>query len=612
MSTDRPPDGPGSGTPVPPRGPSPSAAGSAPSGPVAPGAPTSLPPFLAPDLPTGTASLRRTDPVVAFLLALLLLSAFAGLRDLWDSDEGRYAGVALDMMRANDLVTPRENGMRFVDKPPLLYWMAIGSYRVFGVTPFAARFPDLVAGAAWCAVAFAFAGAWTGRRRAAWYAAFVAATCLGGMGFSRSVTTDMPLSAAVAGALLAAWYGLRSDGWKPRVALGVAVGLGLLAKGALGALLPALVGFTWAALGARWDRVLRLLVSPTAWLAAIAVAAPWYVLMELENPGYLKHFILYEHWGRLSQKGARSFAPAWLYTVTLPGFLIPWTHLLWKARIRNPIEGAWLRGPRAGERFAWGWALSVLVLISIGKSRLYTYILPALLPLVVIAAARLDAILSDPDPRPARRLAWITAVPALLGIPVAILGWTGIPYGWNIKQLGDPRGAAAAGPVVFGAIGLALTPLFFRWWKAPAGRAAALILSSAALLWSIDLGLAAVDFVRSPRELAAVLAREQRDGAEVVCLDVFPQGIRFYEDVYFKVAGKQGEIVPPWSEKDGKGILLTEEELDALWRGPKRVVLVIRASKSAAYAKGSAELLAEKLSGGQRSDLMVLANHPKR
>ena len=44
--------------------------------------------------------------------------------------------------------------------------------------------------------------------------------------------------------------------------------------------------------------------------------------------------------------------------------------------------------------------------------------------------------------RPARRLAWITAIPAILGVPVAWLGSTGIPYRWNIPQLGDPRGAA--------------------------------------------------------------------------------------------------------------------------------------------------------------------------
>jgi len=600
MTTDRPPDDLAAG-PLGPAAPAPTILG-----------PDGSPPFLAPDELTGAPPVRRSDPIVAFLLALLLLSAFAGLRDLWDSDEGRYAGVALDMMRANDLVTPRENGMRFVDKPPLLYWMAIGSYHVFGVTPFAARFPDLLAGAAWCAIAFAFAGQWTGRRRAAWFAAMIGATCLGGMGFSRSVTTDMPLSACVAGALLAAWYGLKSDGWRPRVALGVAIGLGLLAKGALGAVLPALVGFTWAALGVRWDRVLRLLVSPTAWLVALAVAAPWYVLMERANPGYLEHFVLYEHWGRFSKKGPRGFAPVWLYAAALLGFLIPWAHLLWRARIRHRIEGPWLRGPRAGERFAWGWALSTLVLISIGKSRLYTYILPALLPLLVIVGARLDAILSDPSPRPARRLAWTVAIPALLGIPVAILGWTGIPHTWNIKQLGDPRGAVAAGPVAIGALGLALMPLLFRWLTTPRRRATALVLSAASLLWSIDLGLATVDVVRSPRELASLLAREQRDGADIVCFDVFPQGIRFYEDIRFKVAGKQGEIVPPWSEKDGKGILLTEEELKALWEGPTRVVLAIREAKAAPYAKGSAELLASKLSGGQRSDLLLLSNRPKR
>src|SRR5688572_15862213 len=71
---------------------------------------------------------RRGDAWRAFGGALIVFVALAWVRDLWDADEGRYAAVALDMRRSGDFVTPRENGMRFVDKPPLVYWAANVAY----------------------------------------------------------------------------------------------------------------------------------------------------------------------------------------------------------------------------------------------------------------------------------------------------------------------------------------------------------------------------------------------------------------------------------------------------------------------------------------------------
>src|SRR5262245_45478897 len=93
------------------------------------------------------ASCPTRDAALVLLLAFVSLSAFAWVRDLWDADEGRYGAVALDMLRAGDWVTPREAGMRFMDKPALLYWMEMAAFSVLGATPFAARLPCLLGGA---------------------------------------------------------------------------------------------------------------------------------------------------------------------------------------------------------------------------------------------------------------------------------------------------------------------------------------------------------------------------------------------------------------------------------------------------------------------------------
>src|SRR5438552_276289 len=121
-------------------------------------------PSREPAPPPLPAAPRRGDAWIAFFLAFLALSAFAWVRDLWDADEGRYAAVALDMLRTGDFVTPREDHMRFLDKPPLVYWAEDAAFTIFGATPFSARLPCLLSGAAMAAFVFLLAAAWTGDR----------------------------------------------------------------------------------------------------------------------------------------------------------------------------------------------------------------------------------------------------------------------------------------------------------------------------------------------------------------------------------------------------------------------------------------------------------------
>jgi 4-amino-4-deoxy-L-arabinose transferase-like glycosyltransferase len=567
---------------------------------------------------------RRGEAVLAAIVAFALLAAFAWVRDLWDADEGRYAAVALDMKRAGDLVTPRENGMRFLDKPPLVYWGEAAAFTVLGETPFAARLPCLVSGALWCALAFLFAAAWTGSRGVAWLAALLGATCAAGQGFSRLVTMDMPLAAATAGALYAGQRALTDRGWRPRAALGACIGLGLLAKGPLGAVVPALVALSWAVVGAGWKRVLSVLFSPLAWAVALAVAAPWYVLVERANPGYVEHFLVHEHLGRLAKEGTRDFAPVWLYAAALPLFLLPWTHLLWMKRVRpNSSLSEHLGLTRLFEKRttgsgswvhrAWAWVVVLLLFFSVGRNRLFTYALPALLPLVVLVAARLDEVLHA-DERRARRPALYAGAYGLLAVAAGTLLATGKVFEW-FPAVRDERWGAMGLPLALAAAPMALAPVLFLLAKTPAARAAVLVGAAAVLAVGGDLARAQADPLRSSRALAHALVAERGPTDEVVCLDVFPQGIRFFEDLYVRIAASrptrpQREIVEPWASLDGDGVLLSAQQLEALWTGPARVLLVVREEKARPWLDRGGRALRTGLAGGERSDLVLLESRP--
>jgi 4-amino-4-deoxy-L-arabinose transferase-like glycosyltransferase len=568
---------------------------------------------------------RRGDAARVFLTALAVFCAFAWVRDLFDADEARYSAVALDMLRSGDFVTPTENGMRFLDKPPLVYWGAAATMEALGPTPFAARLPCIAAGATLSALVFLFAAAWTGKRRAGWAAALVYATTAGGMGFSRgTVSMDMPLAACVAGALWAGWRALEDDGWRPRALLGICVGLGLLAKGPLAAVVPAVVAASWGVVGASWRRLARVAFSPLAWAVALAVAAPWYALCERANPGYLRHFIVYEHFRRYQEAGDRDFAPVWLYAAVLPTLLIPWTLALPGASIARPVTLGTRRPVRA-DLFAWAWALSLLVFYSLGRNRLFTYILPALPPLAILVGARL----SEAAARGGAAWRWIVGTLCAAGgiavLSAVVIGAWLWPERAGERIVGflpavDERMAPGALPLALGAIPLVLLPVLVRLAKSASARVAVATLAVAVGWWGGDLGAARVQSLASARELASLLAREARDDDWVVCLHLLPQGLRFYEDLYVRVAGRQKEIVEPWASADGKELLfpgsaddpkVLDRWLDSVWTSGRRVLLVARAARAQPFVARGGRVLATGLAGANKSDLVVVENRPR-
>src|SRR5438105_14919613 len=90
--------------------------------------------------------MRQLEKNIGALLTLACATLFylpLGMRALWDSDEGRYAEIAREMLELKDGVTPHLNYVLYFEKPPLLYWLTALTMRVLGPSPFAARF--------WCA-----------------------------------------------------------------------------------------------------------------------------------------------------------------------------------------------------------------------------------------------------------------------------------------------------------------------------------------------------------------------------------------------------------------------------------------------------------------------------
>jgi len=209
---------------------------------------------------------------------------------LMDDVDAVQAQIARNMLTSGDWVTARLDGVPYLEKAPLIYWLIAESYNVFGITDWAARIPIVLAAIAlaWLTTAF---GTWAFGTRAGFFAGLCISTCFGLFLFTRILIPDVMLTLSIA---LSLWAFLRSiddTEARPRrwaIVMAVSLGTSLLFKSLVGVVFPigaALVylGITGQLLNARVWKALHL------WSGlgiALVIAAPWHILAALQNPPY--------------------------------------------------------------------------------------------------------------------------------------------------------------------------------------------------------------------------------------------------------------------------------------------------------------------------------------
>ena len=207
-----------------------------------------------------------------------------------DDVDAVQAQISRNMLDSGDWVTARIDGVAYLEKPPLLHWITILSYKVFGVHDWSARVPIALSVIALCLLTTAF-GAWAFGKRAGLYAGLCMSTCVGLFLFTRILIPDAMLTLAVT---LAMWAFLRAlDGDEPRPALwallmAASLGVGLLLKSLIAAVFPVGAAVVYLLLT-------RQLFSARTWkrlhpfsglVVLLLVAAPWHILATLRNPPY--------------------------------------------------------------------------------------------------------------------------------------------------------------------------------------------------------------------------------------------------------------------------------------------------------------------------------------
>ena len=448
-----------------------------------------------------------------FAAIAVLWFANLGSRDLLHPDEGRYAEIAREMSVTGNWVTPRLNGLKYFEKPPLQYWITAGAYRLFGIHEWTARLWPAAAGLL-AVLAIGIAGHALGGVALGTFAALALAGTLWHAGMAQIVSLDSGLAffltLAFAGLVIAQRPGTGADTRRRWMLITWAAMAGAtLSKGPIGIVLPlgALVVYS---LINRDVEIRKRLHLTSGLLLFLVLTAPWFIAVTRANDEFLRFFFVHEHFERfLTEEHQRT--GAWWYFIPLAAAgSLPWLVVLAFGVRRLWRDGGAAKGTFSWRRLALVWAAFVFVFFSLSGSKLPSYILPMFAPLALVAA---DLLLRQ-DPRALAR----QALPGAVVIGVLALGLL-VGYDRIVARLAEgPQPVEileAYGPwlkaaAVVAAVGAGAAVLAFRHAAtAPLGRfigAASLALSTFA---AVVIAVAGFDAFSPTRSTSAILRTAQ-------------------------------------------------------------------------------------------------------
>jgi 4-amino-4-deoxy-L-arabinose transferase-like glycosyltransferase len=355
------------------------------------------------------------------LLLLLLLTALIYVGSAWnpslqDDADAAHAEAAREIVERGDWVTLHINGVRYLEKAPLMYWAVALSYKIFGFTEFATRLP-LAIGAMLLVAAIYYFGRWMGGARAGFYSGLATCTGLGVYLFTRIMIPEVIISFFLTVAFyffLKVYLGELDARWV--YVFYACMAAAVLTKGLIGIAFPCGALFFFVLMTRGWGRLWKMRPISGSLLFLI-IAVPWHALAIWRNDKFFWFYFINEHF--LRYVGKRQ--PEDYDTVPIASFWL--LHLVWlfpfsvflPLALRR-MRDLWRPTEREDQLrlFVWLWALVVIVFFSFSTRQEY-YTFPAFPALALLAGAGLARGEME-------KSRWVTAGQGLLAFLGGVVG----------------------------------------------------------------------------------------------------------------------------------------------------------------------------------------------
>jgi 4-amino-4-deoxy-L-arabinose transferase-like glycosyltransferase len=517
--------------------------------------------------------LRAHRTILCAGFAALLYFVGLGRPALWEPDEGRYAEIAREMAVSGDYVTPRNDWVRYFEKPPLIYWTTAAAMRLFGRDEFAARFQAALASVGEVAVAQVLGEAMLGATAGVLGALALALSPLV-FGFARFATPDPALAFFLTAALASFHAAARAPTFRSgrgrqwMIIAAAMLALGTLAKGPVALLLGGAIALLWLIVQGRWRDAIRM-----PWLECVAVyaaiAAPWFVLAARRNPGFAQFFFVHEHLHRYLQDTEHGWGP-WFFIPIVIGGAWPWLYFVTFGLgvARDPKDAATMEESPGARSFPLIWFAVIFIFFSIPRSKLGEYILPAMPPVAILAGSGLASLARYSEWRRGRIVGALALINAGVATGVAITFASGIG-GKLTHALAADALAGAVALAAGSAIAYAAASRYRIAWVGP------LALGVVVAMGFAMKARADAAPMFSYRRLARTIAPYTAQGCALASYHHIVQALPFYTGAREKLVGYRGELAPFGDSADASAsFVVTDRQLESFWGSPRCVVLV--------------------------------------
>jgi hypothetical protein len=546
-----------------------------------------------------------------FLTAVLYLFTTTH-RGVIDYDEGYYAQAAKEMAVTGNWVTPYVNGVRFLEKPPFLYWITAASFKLFGINEFALRLPTAFAVVflVWIVMLIALRLA---DELTAVIAGLSTAFSAGTYLFTRETLHDIWLVLFITLAMYAFvdWYLDSKHSRRSALLFYAAIAGAFMCKSLVGVAFPigiVTVFFLLMRERPTW-RAIRLLPGT---LIFLILTVPWHWLAAIQNPGFLRFFFVGEQFLRFFGKREPPVLwslPLLTFWLLLLVWLFPWTAFL-------PAAVAWGRkvtdkGQRTMVNLVLAWAGVILGFFSISE-RLEHYALPALPAFSLLVAGALARSKTKLIPWAFRGLAILGMLALVLGAGAGIWIITGHRLQYATKGPTDRLSEndfsilADMPPVIVSnllkpaALAVAALAIGFSaalWFDGRRKRfqavmcvATVMIIICAATHWSL---LICEDLISS-KKFGLAIARDSHPGDRLIVMDDYESAnsLAFYQPLRVEVCeGMAYALIPGLKFPDAPRVTLKLEEFDRIWRSSRRVFALGPRSRISEVEPGGIEVM---------------------
>jgi len=557
----------------------------------------------------------RLTLLFPILITAILYLSTAGGRAVIDYDEGYYSQGALQMIERGDWVTPYVNGVRFLEKPPLMYWLTAASFNIFGINEFALRFPTALA-----VIALVWLVMLIARRasddRTSSIAGLCASCSAGTFLFTREALHDIWLVLFITLSMYAffAWYVDSRHSLRHALLFYAALAGAVMCKSLVGVALPVGIVALFFLLMRQWPGWSELHFL-TGTLLFLSLAVPWHWMATIRNPDFLYSFFINEQFLRFIGK----HDPPVLWSLPLLAFwglvlvwFFPWTAFLPAAfgAFRKPSGTT----ERALAKLSFAWIAVIMGFFSL-SARLEHYAFPMLPALALLSGVALSKTADS------RAIRWAFRGLSAFGLMILAAGigatiWL-VTYGRRLTgALSESSSRISATdfsimaempasmieallrPAAITIVALAAGFLAALWFETRHRRMQAVFSITAAALvlcgmahWSLII----CEDLISSKKFAVALAKEAHPSDRLVVIGDYESAnsISFYQPLHVEIFdGKAYALIPGMKYRDAPQIVLAKGEFEAAWRSETRVFVLLPKSRLADLNPGGVEMLA--------------------